>query len=154
MPILSTLHVQKNNLFARLDQEMIGRIKKAFEILRAPYFRASVLNSRGVKHSPNLWQEHHHKAKDALHGCPNKKRTDTSIWWDRWQDDQTYRQPQLAVGWSDAWVRYSDHTAPIDISHTGSTFGTKTWITRSQTFTRRKTKTIASRVGKPIHTKM
>ena len=89
---------------------MIRRIKQAFEILRAPYFRTSVLNLRGCKHGPTLWQEHHHKAKDALHGCSKKKRSYTSVW-DRWQNDQTCRESQVAIGLSDAWVRYLDHIA-------------------------------------------
>ena len=75
-----------------------------------------MLNSRGFTHGPNLREEHHHKAKDALHGCSKKKRTKTSIC-DRWQNDQTYRESQVAIGWSDAWVRYLDHIAQIDISH-------------------------------------
>ena len=64
-----------------------------------------------------LWQEHHHKAKDAPRGCSKNKRQYTSIW-DRWQYDETYREFQLAIYWTDAWVRYLDHIAKIDISHT------------------------------------
>ena len=100
----------------RPDQEMIRRIKAVFEILRAPHFRASVLNSRGFKNGPDLWQEHHHKANDALHGCSKKKRQYTSIW-DRWQNDKTNRESHFAIGWSDASVRHLDHIAQIDISH-------------------------------------
>ena len=47
---------------------MIPRIKAAFEILKAPCFRTSVLTSRGYKHCLNLWQELHHEAKDAQRG--------------------------------------------------------------------------------------
>ena len=35
---------------------------------------------------------------------------------DRWQNDETHRESQLAADWSDAWVRYLDHIAQIDIS--------------------------------------
>ena len=94
----------------RPDQEMIRGIKQAFEIPRSPFFRTSMLNSRGFKHGPNLWQEHHHRARDAPHGSSKKKRTSTWIW-DRWQNDQTYRESQVAIGWSDAWVTYLDHIA-------------------------------------------
>ena len=38
------------------------------------------------------------------------KRQYTSIW-DRWQRDETYRESQLVHEWSDASVRYLDHTA-------------------------------------------
>ena len=37
--------------------------------------------------------------------------------WDRWQNDETSMESQLAIGWSDGWVRYLDHTALNDISH-------------------------------------
>ena len=103
----------------RPDQEMIRRIKAAFEILRAPYIRASVLNSRGFKHGPDSRLEHHHKANDALHGCSKKTRQYASIL-DRWQNDKTYRESHFASGWSDASVRYLDHIAQIDISQKGT----------------------------------
>ena len=63
-------------------QEMTRRIKAAFEMFKAPYFRASFVNSRDCKFGPNLWQEHHHKAKDALRGAKKGKREYTSIWTD------------------------------------------------------------------------
>ena len=79
-------------------------------------FRTSAINARGYKPGPDLWQEHHHKAKDALRGCSKNKRLYTSIW-DRWQNDETYRESQLASDWTDAGVRYLDHIAKIDTSH-------------------------------------
>ena len=50
----------------RSDLDMIRRIKAAFEFLKAPCFRTSAITARDCKYGPNLWQEHHHKAKDAL----------------------------------------------------------------------------------------
>ena len=75
------------------------------------------LDARRYKHGPNLWQENHHKAKDAPRGCSKNKRQSSSIW-DRRQNDETYRESQLAINWSDAWVRYLDHIVKLDISHT------------------------------------
>ena len=95
---------------------MIRRIKAVLEILKAPYFRTSVVTARGYKHGPYLWQEHHHRAKEALRGTKKSKIIFTSIL-DRWHNDETYTESQLAIGWSDAWVRYLDHIAQIDISH-------------------------------------
>ena len=89
----------------RPDQEMIRRIKAAFEILRAPSFPTSVVTARGYKHGPNLWQEHHN-GKDALRGTKKGGRKFTSIW-DGWQNDETYRESQLAIGWSDACVSWT-----------------------------------------------
>ena len=100
----------------RPDQEMIRHINAAFEILKAPFFRASVVTSRRYKHGPNLWQEHHHKAKDALRGTKKAGRTITSIW-DRWQKNKIYRKSQIAIGRSDPWARYLDHIAQFGISH-------------------------------------
>ena len=94
---------------------MIRCIKAAFEILKAHYFRTSVVTARGYTHSPNLWQEHHHQAKDALRSTKKGERNFTSIW-DRWQNNETCRESQLAIDWSNAWVRYLDHIAQIDIS--------------------------------------
>ena len=91
----------------RPDQGTLRKVKQAFEIPRAPYFRTSMLTSRGFNHGPNLWQEHHSEAKDALRGCSKMKRTYTSIC-DRWTNDQVYRESQLAHDWSDAFVRYLD----------------------------------------------
>ena len=96
---------------------MMRRIKAAFGVLKAPCFRTSSLNARGYKHGRNLWQEHHHKAKEALRGGSKNKRQFASIW-DRWQSDETYRESQHVINWSDAWVGYLDHVANIDISHT------------------------------------
>ena len=93
------------------------QIKAAFEVLTAPCFRKSATTARGCEHGPNLWQEHHHEADDALRGCSKSKRQNTSIW-DRWQRDETFREAQLVHECSDAWVRYLDHIAKSDISHT------------------------------------
>ena len=36
---------------------------------------------------------------------------------DRWQNDEVYRESQLAHGWTDEWVKYLDNISEIDISH-------------------------------------
>ena len=94
----------------RPDLDMMRRIKAAFEVLKAPCFRTSSIEARRYKHGPNLWEEHHHKTKDALRGCSKNKRHYTSIW-DRWQNGETYRESQLVINWSDAKIDIS-HTAP------------------------------------------
>ena len=86
----------------RPDLDMMRRIKAASEVLKAPCFRTSSINARGYKHGRNLWQEHHHKAKDTLRGGSKTKRQFASIW-DRWQSDETFRESQHAINWSDAW---------------------------------------------------
>ena len=52
--------------------------------------------------------------KEAPCSCSKKKRTYTSMW-DRWTNDQVYRESQLAHDWSDAFVNYLYHIAAIDI---------------------------------------
>ena len=93
---------------------MIQRIRKVFEVLRTPFFRVSHPNSRGYKHGSQLWQQHHHKANDALRAA--KDRTFVNIW-DRWENDLKYRKSQKAIGCDDASVRYLDHIVQIDLSH-------------------------------------
>ena len=66
---------------SRSNQEMIQWIRIAFEVLKTPFFRASHPGSWCYKHGPQLWQQHHHKANDALRGATRKKdRTFVNIW--------------------------------------------------------------------------
>ena len=90
------------------DPDVMNRIKEAFEILKAQYYRTSPIATRGSKCDPNLWQQHHHKARDALRSATQGERAFTSIW-DRWQNYETNRQCQLVFTWSDAWDRYLNH---------------------------------------------
>ena len=64
---------------------------------------------------PNSWQQHHHKAIDALRSAMKGDRKYTSIW-DRWQNDEVYPTSQLAHIWTNAWVRYLDFIVPFDIT--------------------------------------
>ena len=57
----------------RCNQEMIQRIRKAFEVFSTPFLRASHPNSKSYKHGSQLWQRHHHKASDALRAATRKK---------------------------------------------------------------------------------
>ena len=95
------------------DQKMIRRIKKAFEIL---YFWTSMFTSRGFNHGPNSWQEHHSKATDAQRGCSTKGKSINRYGIDG-RTTQVCRKSQVAVGWSDAFVRYSDTISAINESH-------------------------------------
>ena len=99
------------------NQEMIQRIGKAFEVLKMPFFRASHPNSGGCGHGSQLWQQHHHKANDALRAATRKKDRTFVKTWDLWENDLNYRKSQQATGWNDASVRYLDHIVQIDTSH-------------------------------------
>ena len=68
----------------RSNQETIDRIRKAFDILKTPFFRASRPNSRGYKHGYQLWLRAATRKKD---------RTFTNMW-DRWENDLEYRKSQ------------------------------------------------------------
>ena len=72
--------------------------------------------TRGGRCGLNPWQQHHHKARDALRSATKGERTFTSIW-DTWQHDEIHRKPQLSHRLSDTWVRYLDHTVHFNISH-------------------------------------
>ena len=119
----SCLHyVSEGTLFCKCgklmkpDQDAMNRIKGAFEILKAPYYRTSPIATRGSKCGPNLWQQHHHKARGALRSATKGDRGFTSIW-NRWQNFEMYRQSKLAQNLSDACVRHLDHTVHFNICH-------------------------------------
>ena len=100
----------------RPKQDVMNRIKEAFEILKAPCYRTSIIVTRGSKCGPNPWQQDHHKARDALRSATKGGRAFTSIW-DRWQHCEICRKSQLAHNWWDAWVRYLDHIVHFNIYH-------------------------------------
>ena len=100
----------------RPNEDVMNRIKEAFEALKAPYYRTSSIFTRGRRCGPNSWQQRHHNARDALRSATKGERTFASIW-KRWEHDEICRKSQLAHNWSDAWVRYLDHIAQFDMSH-------------------------------------
>ena len=57
----------------RPNQDGMNRIKEAFQILMGPYYRTSMIVTRGSKCSTNPWQQHHHKARDALRSATKVK---------------------------------------------------------------------------------
>ena len=99
----------------RPNQEMIQRVRTAFDTLKTRYFRASHLNSRGHKHGPNFGKSIITKRKMRYEA--RERKTGPMSFGDKWQNDATYRKSQQHIGWSDAWVRYLDHIEQIDISH-------------------------------------
>ena len=122
MPIMLTLRFQRDFSLPMREAHQTrpgydATNQSCFEIPESTMLPYVCDYCKGCKHSPNLWQEHHHKAKEALRCASKGKREFTSIW-DRWQNDETFRKSQLVHEWSDAWVRYLDHIAQIDISHT------------------------------------
>ena len=96
------------------DMGNVELIELKTSMIQCPSCLHNVLGRR-YKHGPKLWQEHHHKAKDALRGFSKNKKQKTSIW-DRWQNGETHRESQLAINWSDAWVRYLDNIAKINFT--------------------------------------
>ena len=98
------------------DQDVMNQNKEAFEILKAPYYRTSQIATRGSERGPKPWQQHHHKARDALRCATKGERALTSIW-DRWQNGEIYTKSQFPQNWSDAWVRYLDHIVHFNIYH-------------------------------------
>ena len=58
----------------RPDQD-VNRNKEAFEALKAPCYRTSLIVTRGSRCGPNPWQQHHHKARDTLRSAAKGERT-------------------------------------------------------------------------------
>ena len=71
---------------ARPAQQIINEIEDRFQKLCGPQWKA-VVQSRGMKKSPQLWQEMHKRAKDALRGAMKngKKRDEEWTILDRWK---------------------------------------------------------------------
>ena len=57
-----------------------NRIQEAFEALKTPCYRTFSMVTRGCRCGRNPWQQHHHKARDALRSATKGERTFTSIW--------------------------------------------------------------------------
>ena len=53
-------------VWLRPNQSTMDRIRTAFAALKTPYYRASVIISRGKKSGHNPWQQDHQKAMNAI----------------------------------------------------------------------------------------
>ena len=75
----------------RPSKDVMSRISEAFEALLAPYYRSSSNVTRGSRCGPNPWQQHHHKARDALRSAAKGERTFTSFW-NGWKHDEIFSE--------------------------------------------------------------
>ena len=78
--------------------------KPDFEAFIAPHCRAK-FRSRGKRHGHNQWQKDHAKAVDHP---PTLSR---------WQNDEIFRASQVAIGWTETYVKYFDYLTAVDIKH-------------------------------------
>ena len=99
----------------RRNQSTMDRTREAFAALKTPYYRTTVIPSRGRRSGHNPWKMDHQKAMDARRGA-TKRHEYTSIL-DRWPNDEIYRASQLVHGWTEGWVKYLDYISKIDVSH-------------------------------------
>ena len=97
----------------RHDEATIGRVKARFQTLIVPYFFARVDRSRSKKHDETQWQQDHWKAVDAKRGAKTHDKATNTI---RWQQDEKYRNSQLAHGWTEEYCG-PEHLATIEISY-------------------------------------
>ena len=72
----------------RSNQEVIQRIKKAFEVLKC----LSFVHLIRLQAWTLQWQQHQHKAHDALRRATRKKDRTYNNVWDRWEKDLEYRK--------------------------------------------------------------
>ena len=73
-------HMCKCGKLIKPGQDVMNWIKEAFDIPKVPYDRTSPISTRGSQYGPNIWQQHHHKARDALRSATKGDRAFTSIW--------------------------------------------------------------------------
>ena len=93
------LNMCQCGVWLRPNQSTMDRIRTAFAALKIPYYRASVIISRGKKSGHNPWQQDHQKAMVAKRGVLKRCKY-TSILY-RWQNDDVYRASQLVHCWTD-----------------------------------------------------
>ena len=89
----------------RPNQDVMNRIKARFEALTAPYYRAT-FQLRGRKNGHNQWRKDHARAVDAKRGA--MKRGDHPLILSTLQNDEIYRTSQVAIGWTETYVKYLD----------------------------------------------
>ena len=103
----------------RPTQQTINEIQDRFQKLCRPQWKV-VIQSRGMKDSPQPWQEMQKGAKDALRGAVKnvKKRDEEWTILDRWKKVAQYREVQSQRhGRTIEWVTCQDYLAKIDISY-------------------------------------
>ena len=89
--------------------------KSILQRSKTPYYRASIVISRGKKSGHNPWQLYHHNAMNAKRGALKRGKCTSKM--DRWQNDEIYRASLLVHGWTDEWVKYLEYISKIVISH-------------------------------------
>ena len=92
------------------NQDSICRVKNSLLLCLSTYFKRK--EKRG--HNPCMATR-----SSQSHGC--KKRSIETLQKhinnDRWQNDEVFRESQLAHGCTEEWVKYIDYISKIDISH-------------------------------------
>ena len=73
--------------------------------------------SRGNKCGESQWHRDHWKAVDATKGANKRGKATITI---RWQEDEKYRNSQVARGWAEEYCRYLDYLRTIDICCVGT----------------------------------
>ena len=72
--------------------------------------RTAVTLSRGKKHGHNQWHKDH-----AKRGA--RRRGNHISVLSRWQNDEIFRASQVAIGWTETYVKYLDFVSTVDIKH-------------------------------------
>ena len=102
----------------RPDEETIRKIQARFQTLIVPHYLARVDRSRGKKvRWCTQWQKDHWKAVDASRAT-NKHGKDTITI--RWQEDEQWRESQMAHGWTEEYWKYLDYLKTIDTEYTAT----------------------------------
>ena len=85
-----------------------------FEALMTPYYRAT-FQSRWRRHWHNNGNKTMQDAVDTKRGA--KKRGDHPSMLGWWQNDEIFRASQVAIGWTETYVKYFDYLATVDTKH-------------------------------------
>ena len=102
-----------------MDESHISRIRKRFQDVLGCYYYVFAERNRGKKQGNEQYQVDHAKAKDTLRNVRKDRKYESIL--KRFSKGQSVqRESQIPHGWDEAYWRYVDFVASIDISHKAS----------------------------------
>ena len=123
MPEFNAHHVSEGKIICscgkhiKSNRDVIQRIRKALDILKTPFFRASHPNSTVTSTDLNCGNSIITKQMMRCELLQGRRTEPLRIFGIDGKNDLDYSKSQEAIGWNDAFARYLEYIVQIDISH-------------------------------------